>query len=176
MPTPGLQPTHHSFGDVSRFARERVADEHSRQLRDSLGALSKRIKAVTRLRRTETDVHAIARRLGDLVGDVRAHQLFLTQLGPAWNALYEFDAYQLALREWRKAIAAWQQALERHSPRERACFRQFELQAWRALGEAWLLIDMYDQLGKPQGAVPGALLRQRSRWQRVRDWVRRLRR
>ncbi len=172
----GLQPTHQSFGDVSRFLCERVADEHSRQLRDRLGALSKRIDALARLRRTETDVHAITRRVVDLGRYVRAHQFFLTQLGFAWHALYEFDAYQQALRELRTAIAAWQQALEHHSPRERACFRQFELLAWRALGEALLLIDMYERLDDPQYAVPGTLPRQRSRWQRVRDWLRCLRR
>ncbi|OZA57305.1 MAG: hypothetical protein B7X79_07210 [Acidovorax sp. 17-64-282] len=41
-----LQQTLQSFGDISRFLREGVADEDSRQLRDSLGALSMHIDAL----------------------------------------------------------------------------------------------------------------------------------
>ena len=44
-----------SFGDISRFLREGVADEDSRQLRDSLGVLSMQIDEAVRTRRTSTD-------------------------------------------------------------------------------------------------------------------------
>ncbi|OYX11242.1 MAG: hypothetical protein B7Z11_05070, partial [Acidovorax sp. 32-64-7] len=90
--------------------------------------------------------------------------------------LYEFGAYQRALRELRDAVAAWQQALERHSARESACFRQFELLAWRTLGEALLLIDMYEHDSGPQSDLPDALPQRLSGWQRVRAWFGRLRR
>lgn len=171
-----LQQTLQSFGDISRFLREGVADEDSRQLRDSLGALSMHIEEATRLRRSGADAGAITRRVVELAQCAREHQLFLTGLGSAWHALYEFGAYQRALRELRDAVAAWQQELERHSPRESACFRQFELLAWRTLGEALLLIDMYEHDNGPQSDLPDALPQRLSGWQRVRAWFGRLRR
>ncbi|RZJ62452.1 MAG: hypothetical protein EON49_02240 [Acidovorax sp.] len=161
-----------SFGDISRFLREGVADEESRQLRDSLGALSTHIDDAVRARRTTTDTSAITRRVLSLSQCAREHQLFLTSLGSAWHALYEFGAYQRALRELRHAVADWQQMLERRSAKERACFDHFELLAWRTLGEALLLIDMYEHQSDPQSdlsdkpprrAVPAR--------QRLRDWL-----
>ena len=178
MPAPlsSLQPTLQSFGDISRFLREGVADEESRQLRDSLGALSAQIDDATRLRRSGADAGAITSRVVGLAQCAQEHQLFLTGLGSAWHALYEFGAYQRALRELRDAIAAWQQALARRSPRESACFRQFELLAWRTLGEALLLIDMYEQGSDPQCDVHDAVPQRLSGWQRARAWWGRLRR
>ncbi|SDZ86225.1 hypothetical protein SAMN05421875_102261 [Acidovorax soli] len=177
MPAPlsSLQHTLQSFGDISRFLREGGADEDSLLLRDKLGALSMQIDEATRLRRTGADATAITRRVGDLAQCAREHQLFLTGLGSAWHALYEFGVYQRALRELRDAIAAWQQALERHSTQEGTSFRQFELLAWRTLGEALLLIDMYEHGSGPQSDLPGVLPQRPSRWQRLRAWFRRLR-
>ena len=72
-----------SFGDISRFLREGVADEDSRQLRDSLGALSSQIDEAVRIRRTSTDTTEITRRVVTLSHSAREHQLFLTGLGSA---------------------------------------------------------------------------------------------
>jgi len=165
-----------SFGDISRFLREGVADEESRQLRDSLGALSTQIDEAVRTRRTSTDTVEITRRAAALSQCAREHQLFLTGLGSAWHALYEFGAYQRALRELRNAIARWQQMLERRSSQEKASFDQFELLAWRTLGEALLLIDMYEHQSEPQSELPDALARKGSAWQRAKAWLGRLRR
>ncbi len=162
-----------SFGDISRFLREGVADEDSRQLRDSLGALSTQIDEAVRVRRTSTDTTAIARRVTTLSHCAREHQLFLTGLGSAWHALYEFGAYQRALRELRNAIADWQQMLERRSPKESASFDQFELLAWRTLGEALLLIDMYEhQSNPPSDLQDSAPPRRLPVLQRMRAWFR----
>jgi hypothetical protein len=165
-----------SFGDISRFLREGVADEDSRQLRDSLGALSTQIDETVRTRRTTTDLEVIALRVAALVQCVREHQLFLTGLGSAWHALYEFGAYQSALRELRSMLARWQQMLERRSPKEKACFDQFELLAWRTLGEALLLIDMYEQQSDPHSELPETPARKASAWQRAKAWFWRWRR
>ena len=163
-----------SFGDISRFLREGVADEESRQLRDSLGALSAHIDEAVRTRRTSTDTAEITRRASALARCAREHQLFLTGLGSAWHALYEFGAYQGALRELRNAIELWLQMLERRSAKESASFDQFELLAWRTLGEALLLIDMYEHQGNP----PSDLLqdqrpapRRLSALQRMKSWL-----
>lgn len=164
--------TPQSFGDISRFLREGVADEESRQLRDSLGALSMQIDEAVRTRRTSTDTAAITRRVLALSHCAREHQLFLTGLGSAWHALYEFGAYQRALRELRNAIAQWQHMLERRSSKESATFDQFELLAWRTLGEALLLIDMYEHQSDPQSdLLDAAPPRKLSAWQRARAWL-----
>lgn len=165
-----------SFGDISRFLREGVADEDSRQLRDSLGALSMQIDEAVRARRTSTDTADITRRVLTLSHSAREHQLFLTGLGSAWHALYEFGAYQRALRELRRAIADWQQMLERRSTRESASFDQFELLAWRTLGEALLLIDMYEHQSSPPSDLQEAVSRKVPVLQRARAWFRRWRR
>lgn len=165
-----------SFGEISRFLREGVADEDSRQLRDSLSALSAMIDEAVCARRQSTDTEEITRRVVALAVSAREHQLFLTGLGSAWHALYEFGAYQRALRELRGAIARWQQMLERRSGEESASFDQFELLAWRTLGEALLLIDMYKHQSDPQGETPEVRARKASAWQRARAWWGRLRR
>lgn len=162
-----------SFGDISRFLREGVADEDSRQLRDSLGALSMQIDEAVRARRTSTDTEGIMRRVATLSHCAREHQLFLTGLGSAWHALYEFDAYQRALRELRNAITDWQQMLERRSTKESASFDHFELLAWRTLGEALLLIDMYEHHNDPPSDLLDAPPRKASALQRARAWLNR---
>lgn len=174
---PSQQLTLQSFGDISRFLREGVADEESRQLRDSLGALSMHIEETVRARRTSKDTSIIAQRVAGLAQCVREHQLFLTGLGSAWHALYEFGAYQRALRELRNAIAAWQHMLERRSSREGASFDQFELLAWRTLGEALLLIDMYEHQSNPSSDLLDARpSRKLTALQRMRAWFRRWKR
>lgn len=163
-----------SFGDISRFLREGVADEESRQLRDSLGALSSHIDEAVRARRGGTDTSAITQRVAALAQCAREHHLFLTGLGSAWHGLYEFGAYQRALRELRNAIADWLRMLEWRSPKESESFHQFELLAWRTLGEALLLVDMYEQQSHPQSDLAAPLPpRKRSALQRARAWWRR---
>ena len=170
------QLTLQSFGEISRFLREGVADEESRQLRDSLGALSGQIDEAVRVRRAGTDTAAILRRVAALAQCAREHQLFLTGLGSAWHALYEFGAYQRALRELSGAIAQWQQALQSRNPAERASFDQFELLAWRTLGEALLLIDMYEHQSGPASEMPGPAAtgagRRAGLLQRLLRWLR----
>lgn len=148
------QLTLQSFGEISRFLREGVADEDSRQLRDSLGMLSNHIDGAVRIRRTSTDTAAITRRVEALSACAGEHQLFLTGLGSGWHALYEFGVYQRALRELRAAIAQWLETLQHRSPREHAAFDTFELLAWRTLGEALLLIDMYEHSSDPPSELP----------------------
>lgn len=163
-----------SFGEISRFLREDVANEESRQLRHSLGVFSNHIDDAVRVRRNSTDTAEITHRVDALVACAREHHLFVTSLGSAWHALYEFGAYQRALRELRQAIADWQHMLERRSAKESASFSQFELLAWRTLAEALLLIDMYEYQNDPAvdsvDLANGVSPRRRSAVQRVRAW------
>lgn len=165
-----------SFGEISRFLREGVADEESRQLRDSLGVLSEHIDTVVRTRRTSTDTAEIIRQVQALSVCTREHQLFLTGLGSGWQGLYEFGFYQGALRELRRAIDAWQQSLESRSSLERASFDAFELLAWRTLGEALLLIDMYEQGSNPSSELLSSPADPAGAVTRMLGWLGRLRR
>lgn len=170
VPRTSLPPSLQSFGDISRFLREGVADEDSRQLRDSLSVLSGLIEEAVRARRSSTDAAVILRAATQLFQNAREHQLLLTGLGSAWHGLYEFDAYQRALWELRSAISAWKQALEQRSSGEAACFDRFELLAWRTLGEALLLIDMYEHDGRADTTTDDASTASRpaSWWDRLR--------
>lgn len=169
--------TIHSFGDISRFLRDGVAGEESRQMRESVGALAQAIDEAVRARRARKDTAQITRRAAALAQGVRDHQFFLTSVDSAWHALYEFGAYQSALRELRKAVDAWHKSLENRSSREGAGFDRMELLAWRTLGEGMLLIDMYEQGGQSLSEPPAALHRPApGAWGRVMGWWQRLRR
>lgn len=176
-PSTQLNNTAQSFGDISRFLREGLADEESRHLRESLVSVSAHIEGTVRARRLRGDVGALERRLAQLLVCTREHQRVLTGMGSGWHALYEFGAYQSALRELRDAVEAWSDAFHRRSSSEPARFEAFEQLAWRTLGEAMLLVDMYEQsaavvgpLHEPRELPP---LRRRTLWQRLGDWLRR---
>ena len=168
-PSPSLQ----SLDDISRYLREGGANGESRQLRASVGALAQRIEAAMRTRRLRRDPVAITRAAAALVQGVRDHQWFLTGLGSAWHALYGFAAYQGAVAELLRAAQAWQQLLERRSRREGAAFDRAELLAWRTVGEALLLIDLYEQDGNTNSAVLAVMTSAAPRlsaWQRAQQW------
>ena len=164
-------PSPQSLGDISRFLRDGGANEESRQLRASLACWQSALR-----RRVRTA--AITRTAAALVQAVREHQWFLTGLGSAWYALYGFAAYQRVVAELLRAAQAWQQQLEQRSRREGAAFDRAELLAWRTLGEALLLIDLYEQDGIGPSAALGATMsatRPLPAWRRALQWWQRLR-
>lgn len=163
-----------SLSDISRFFCDAGANEESRQLRASLGALAVHIEAAVRSRRLRHDTDDITRAAASLVQGVREHQLVLTGLGSAWHALYGFSAYQRAVAELLRAVNAWQQQLEQRSRREGAAFDRVELLAWRTLGEALLLIDLYEQGDRSPSTAIGASQRLPA-WRRALQWWQRLR-
>lgn len=170
----GSQHTAQSFGDFSRFLREGVADEETRELRESLGSMSQLIDEAVRARREGAAPQTVLSCVLALARAAREHQVFLTSLGSAWHALYEFGAYQSALREFRSCTDAWQSALQQQSGREQRHFARFELLAWRTLGDALLLIDMYEQGDVLPSEWPSNLpKRRRPLLARLRAWLRR---
>jgi hypothetical protein len=173
---PLSQLTIQSFGDISRFLREGVADEESRQMRDSMVVLAQAVDTAVRSRRARSDAVDITRHAAALVQAVRAHQLFLTGLGSAWHSLYEFGAYQNALRELRRAVESWHKALVQRGADEGAGFDRMELLAWRTLGEGLLLIDMYEQGGQAHSEPPPRERRPQGLWVRALNWWGRARR
>jgi len=138
-------PSINTFGDLSNFLRGAVADEDSRQLSESMAQLSVHIEAIIaalRLNRVRTTV---APMLVDLLTVLRGHRALVVNLGLPWRGLYEYAAYLQALNNFRVLIGQW---LLDGGPRSQELVvtaEDFELVAWRTLGEGMLMIDMYEQ-------------------------------
>jgi hypothetical protein len=138
-------PSINSFGELSNFLRGAVADEDSRQLSESMGQLAVHVEAIIaalRLNRVRT---AVAPLLVDFLTVLRGHRILVVNLGLPWRGLYEYAAYLQALNNFRVLIGQW---LLDGGPRSAELLlsaEDFELVAWRTLGDGMLLIDMYEQ-------------------------------
>ncbi|MBA3593030.1 MAG: hypothetical protein H0W47_04430 [Polaromonas sp.] len=174
-------PSIQSFDELSQFLRSAMADEESLQLAEGMGVLSVSIEAVlTRLKLAAGPVEA-APLLMDLMTNLREHRALVIGLSPAWRGLYEYAAYLAALNNFRVLIGQWllppaQPEAAQVLPPQDIPLEDFELVAWRTLGEGMLLIDMYEQLSNHALAesVPAAL--DATRLKRARSWWVRLRR
>jgi hypothetical protein len=138
-------PSIHSFGELGNFLRGSVADEDSRQFSDSMSQLAVHIEAIIaglRLNRTRATV---APMLVDLLTVLRGHRNLVVNLGLPWRGLYEYAAYLQALNNFRVLIGQWLLDGGSRSAELLVSAEDFELVAWRTLGEGMLLIDMYEQ-------------------------------
>ena len=172
-------PSIQSFGELSHFLRSAMADEESLQLADGMGGLSIGIEAVLLQLQPPSGPAEAATPLIDLMTTLREHRALVIGLSPAWRGLYEYASYLSALNNFRVLIGQWllppgqadEKAQAQHIPLE-----EFELVAWRTLGEGMLLIDMYEQLRDqaPAESSPSAL--DATRLDRARSWWGRLRR
>jgi hypothetical protein len=88
----------------------------------------------------------VAPLLMDLLTVLRGHRALVVGLGVAWRGLYEYAAYLQALNNLRVLIGQWLLEGGSHSEMLGLSADDFELVAWRTLGEGMLLIDMYEQL------------------------------
>ena len=163
MPTPSRLrldpstnlPSIHTFGDLSNFLRSAVADEDSRQFSESMGQLAVHIEAIIAALRINRVRGTIAPMLVDLLTVLRGHRNLIVNLGLSWRGLYEYAVYLQSLNNFRVLIGQW--LLD--GPRSKELMisaEDFELVAWRTLGEGMLLIDMYEQwLGSGEPAESG---------------------
>ncbi|SDM24958.1 hypothetical protein SAMN05428957_103399 [Oryzisolibacter propanilivorax] len=132
---------------ITRFLWQDAHNPDTRALRAGLLALSAQLERTTQVRREPGAVGAITRQAMQLAQQLRQHQLLLTGMASAWHDLYEFGAYQQAVTALRAALQRWRDALDRLEEAEQQCFADFERLAWRTLGEALLLLDLYQQHG-----------------------------
>lgn len=137
-------PSIHTFGELSNFLRNAIADEDSRILSESMGDLAAHADAVVAALRLSRDRAAMAPLLMDMLDVLRAHRNQVLGLGLAWRGLYEYAGYLQALNNFRVLIGQWLQAAA-WEPLLPVTAEDFELVAWRTMGEGMLLIDMYDQ-------------------------------
>jgi hypothetical protein len=137
-------PSIHTFGDLSNFLRGAVADEDSRQFSESMGHLAVHIEAIIAALRVDRVRATIAPMLVDLLTVLRGHRNLIVNLGLSWRGLYEYANYLQALNNFRVLIGQW--LLDGPSSKELFISAEdFQMVAWRTLGEGMLLIDMYDQ-------------------------------
>jgi hypothetical protein len=144
-------PTVNSFDQLSQFLRGAIADEDSRQLSEGMGELASRIEAIIVNLRATRQRTQVAPKLVDLLTVLRAHRNAVVNLSHSWRGLYEYAGYLQALNNFRVLIGQW---LLDGGPLSRDLLlsaEDFELVAWRTLGEGMLLIDMYEQWMAEEG-------------------------
>ncbi|WP_158702876.1 hypothetical protein [Melaminivora suipulveris] len=159
------------FSSVTRFLQQDADSPDTRALRAGLLALSGLVEQTTQVRREHQPLDAIERQAAQLSRQARQHQLLLTGMDSAWHDLYEFGAYQQAVYALRQALERWRRALREHAGGEPQCFADFERLAWRTLGEALLVLDLYEQQGgdAPRSAAPAR--RREPLLRRLRAWL-----
>ena len=170
-------PSINSFGELSNFLRSSVADEDSRLLSESMSQLSVHIEAIIAALRLNKVRTVIAPMLVDLLTVLRGHRTLVVDLGLPWRGLYEYAAYLQALNNFRVLIGQW---LLDGGPRSKDLLltaEDFELVAWRTLGEGMLLIDMYEQWtsGEPQDAASELAALKEPQVERALQWWKKLR-
>jgi hypothetical protein len=138
-------PSINTFGDLSNFLRGAVADEDSRLLSESMADLSVHVEAIIASLRVNRARTSVAPMLVDLLTVLRAHRQLVVNLGLPWRGLYEYAAYLQALNNFRVLIGQWVLGGGPRSAELVLTAEDFELVAWRTLGEGMLLIDMYEQ-------------------------------
>ena len=167
-------PSINTFGDLSHFLRSAVADEEAQQLGESMSSLASHIEAIVAGLKLSTERSYIAPLLMDLMTILREHRALVIALSPPWRGLYEYASYLAALNNFRLMLGNW--LLEGKGKKmEGIAGADFELMAWRTLGEGMLLVDMYDQWRgqEQQDSLLGTL--EDPRLQRARNWWNKLR-
>ncbi|MBC7435502.1 MAG: hypothetical protein H7332_05480 [Bdellovibrionales bacterium] len=167
-------PSINTFGDLSHFLRSAVADEEAQQLGESMSILASHIEAIVAGHKLNTERSYIAPLLMDLMTILREHRALVIGLSPAWRGLYEYASYLAALNNFRLMLGNW--LLEGKGKKmEVIAGADFELVAWRTLGEGMLLVDMYDQWRGQEQQESGLAALEDPRLQRARNWWNKLR-
>ena len=167
------------FGELSNFLRSALADEDSRIFSDSIGEVAMHAEAVLAALRLNRRREAMAPLLMDMLTVLRDHRTLVVSLGLAWRGLYEYAAYLATLNNFRVLIGQWLLDTEPWDDQLTVTAQEFELIAWRTLGEGMLLIDMYEQwLQREEASQEGSALGELNEPQveRVLQWWHKVRR
>ena len=169
-------PSINSFGDLSNFLRHSVADEDSRLLSESMAQLSVHVETIIAALRTNRKRAFVAPMLVDMMTVLRSHRGLVVNLSLPWRGLYEYAAYLQALNNLRVLIGQWLLEGGPLSLELKLTPEDFELIAWRTLGEGMLLIDMYEQWTRQQPEDSGLGKLEEPHVERAVQWWKRLRR
>jgi hypothetical protein len=138
-------PTIRSFEQLSQFLRGSADDEESRMMSDGMRELAARIEGVIASLHSGRERATAAPLLVDLLDVLRVHRRQIVNLGRPWRGLYEYAGYLQALTNFRVLIGQWLLEGGPRSTQLHVTPEDFELVAWRTLGEGMLLFDMHEQ-------------------------------
>ena len=138
-------PSVNTFGEFSNFLRSALADEDSRIFSDSISEVAMHAEAVLAALRLNRRRDAMAPLLMDMLTVLRDHRTLVVNLDLAWRGLYEYAAYLQALNNFRVLIGQWLLNTTPWDDDLGVTAEDFELAAWRTMGEGMLLVDMYEQ-------------------------------
>jgi hypothetical protein len=175
-------PSINTFGDLSQFLRHAVADEDSRQFSENMAHLASQFEGVIAALRKDRRREKVAPKLMDMLTVLRDHRIHVVGLGLSWRGLYEYAGYLHALNNFRVLIGQWLLQADPWDKELNVTAEDFELVAWRTLGEGMLLIDMYEQWLMRDGGKrdveppPASGADEEPQVQRAMQWWQRLRR
>jgi hypothetical protein len=137
-------PSMRDFAEFGKALRSMASDDESIKLSDGMGELSRAIETVGGALSTRQPGATIGPLLIDLLTAIRKHRQLVVGLGESWRMLYEYAAYLAALNNFRVLIGQW--LVERSiSGNNKVVIDDFEMIAWRTLGEGLLMIDLHEQ-------------------------------
>ena len=172
-------PSIHTFGELSNFLRSAVADEDSRHFSDSMGQLATHVEAIVASLRLARTRETTAPLLMDMMTVLRDHRTMVVALPLAWRGLYEYASYLQALNNFRVLIGQWLLQGGTQGEQLSLTAEDFELVAWRTMGEGMLLVDMYEQLVHEPGvegdSVTAPMKRSEPQVERAVQWWKKLR-
>jgi hypothetical protein len=134
-----------TFDGLSNFLRGAIADEDCRLFSESMGELAAQAEAVVAGLRVSRHRDRASPLLMDMLTVLREHRTLVVNLGIGWRGLYEYAAYLQTLNNFRVLIGQWLLHAAPWDDELGVTTEDFELAAWRTLGEGMLLIDMYEQ-------------------------------
>ena len=173
----GHLPSANTFGELSNFLRNAIADEDSRIFSESMQALAMHAEGVVASLRLSRHRDQAGPALMDMLTVLRDHRSMVVNLGLAWRGLYEYAGYLQALNNFRVLIGQWLLHIEPWDDQVAVTPDEFALVSWRTLGEGMLLIDMYEQWLEREGEAGTDLGELREpQMERVLQWWQRLRR
>jgi hypothetical protein len=176
-------PTLAGFDELSQFLAASSGDQESKMLAHGMAGLAAGIdKVLAGIKsESEADPASQAAALMDLMTILREHRRLVIALSTHWRSLYEYPTYLAGLNNFRVLIGQWLLAASpkgesRHlDALQEVSLEDFELAAWRTLGDGTLLIDMYEQLLGKEAADSASSALLNSRLARAKSWWGKLR-
>ncbi len=169
-------PTVRDFDQLGSFLRSASNDEESARVSAGMGELAARVESVSTALASQLDSMAIGAQLVELLTALRMHRAMVVGLSAQWRGLYEYPAYLTSLNHFRVLVGQW---LSQRQPAGTIAVapEDFQMVAWRTLGEGMLMIDMYEQWRRQsavrESSAPGVL--DDARVQRAKHWWSKLR-
>lgn len=137
-------PTVRDFDELGSFLRSAGGDAESSSVSAGMSELAARVEAVGKALASQLDAIAIGSQMVELLTALRMHRTMIVGLSAEWRGLYEYPAYLASLNNFRVLVGQW---LGQRGATEllAVTLEDFQMIAWRTLGEGMIMIDMYEQ-------------------------------